>query len=237
MAMSSHFSRRAVLRGGALTIAFALSDHRTELFAQGASRAPRILDPNLVDAFLAVNGDGTVTIFCGKVDLGQGLRIAIRQMAAEELGITIDKIRYIEGDTALTPNQGRTSGSTGIQRGGMQIRQAAATARKAMIDLAAQRLNLKPEDLVATDGEVRPKAGGAGIGFASLLGDRQFNLKLDPNAPLKDPASYTIVGKSLPRPDVAAKCLGTATYVHDFALPGMQHARVIRPPAIGATLV
>src|SRR6266852_3506950 len=231
------FSRRTVVKGGALIVGFALSGRQTSASAQGAAGAPRRLDVKEVDAFLAVNGDGSVTVYCGKVDLGQGLRIAIPQIAAEELGIGIEKIRYIEGDTALTPNQGRTSGSTGIQRGGMQIRQAAATARKAMIDLAAQRLNLKPEDLIATDGEVRPKAGGAGMGFASLLGDRQFNLKLDPNAPLKDPASYTVVGKSLPRPDVAGKCLGTATYVHDFALPGMQHARVIRPPAIGATLV
>src|SRR6266852_5945026 len=231
------FSRRTVVKGGALIVGFALTGRQTSASAQGAAGVPRRLDAKEVDAFLAVNGDGTVTVYCGKVDLGQGLRIAIPQIAAEELGIGIEKIKYIEGDTGLTPNQGRTSGSTGIQRGGMQIRQAAATARKAIIDLAAQRLNLKPEDLIATDGEVRPKAGGAGIGFASLLGDRQFNLKLDPNAPLKDPASYTVVGKSLPRPDVAGKCLGTATYVHDFALPGMQHARVIRPPAIGATLV
>jgi nicotinate dehydrogenase subunit B len=231
------FSRRTLLKGGAVIVGFTLAGSPTSALAQAVTTVPRRLDAREVDAFLAVNGDGTVTLYCGKVDLGQGLRIAIPQIAAEELGIAIEKIKYVEGDTALTPNQGRTSGSTGIQRGGMQIRQAAATARKAMIDLAAQRLNLKPEDLVTADGEVRPKAGGAGIGFASLLGDHQFNLKLDPNAPLKDPASYTIVGKSLPRPDVAAKCLGTATYVQDFALPGMQHARVIRPPAIGATLV
>jgi CO/xanthine dehydrogenase Mo-binding subunit len=231
------FSRRTLLKGGALIVSFALTGRHTGAFAQSAGGARRPLDAKEVDAFLAVNGDGTVTVYCGKVDLGQGLRIAMPQIAAEELGIGIDKIRYVEGDTALTPNQGRTSGSTGIQRGGVQIRQAAATARKAIIDLAAQRLNLKPEELISTGGEVRPKAGGAGIGFASLLGDRRFDLKLDPNAPLKNPASYTIVGKSLPRPDVAAKCLGTATYVHDFVLPGMQHARVIRPPAIGATLV
>jgi CO/xanthine dehydrogenase Mo-binding subunit len=196
-----------------------------------------VLDTKEVDAFLAVNGDGTVTVYCGKVDLGQGLRIAIPQIAAEELGIGIDRIKYIEGDTALTPNQGRTSGSNGIQRGGMQIRQAAATARKALIALAAQRLNVSPDDLIATDGEVRPKAGGAGIRFAGLISGHRFDLKLDPKAPLKDPASYTIVGKPLPRPDVASKCIGTAIYVHDFTLPSMQHARVIRPPAIGASLI
>jgi nicotinate dehydrogenase subunit B len=119
----------------------------------------------------------------------------------------------------------------------MQIRQAAATARKGLIDLAAQRLNAKPEDLVCADGEIRPKAGGPGVSFASLLDGRQFDLKLDPRAPLKDPRDYKIVGKALPRPDVAQKCFGTATYVQDFAVPGMLHARVIRPPAIGATLV
>jgi nicotinate dehydrogenase subunit B len=232
---SSHFSRRAVLKGGALTIAFALSGQCADLFAQGSS--PRVLDPNQVDAFFAVNGDGTVTVFCGKVDLGQGLRIAIRQMAAEELGIGIDKIKYVEGDTALTPNQGRTSGSSGIQRGGVQIRQAAATARKALIELAAQRLGGKPDDLVAVDGEVRPKAGGTGIPFAHLIGERRFDLKIDPKAPLKDPSTYSIVGKPLPRPDVPAKCTGANIYVHDFTVPGMLHARVIRPPAIGAKLI
>lgn len=234
---TSRFSRRAVLKGGALTVGFALAGLRTSTSAQGAPGTPRVLDTHEVDAFLAVNGDGTVTVFCGKVDLGQGLRIAIPQIAAEELGISVDKLKYIEGDTALTPNQGRTSGSNGIQRGGMQIRQAAATARKALIALAAQRLNMRPEDLIAIGGEVRPKAGGAGIGFANVIGGRQFDLKLDPKAPLKDPATYTIVGKPLPRPDVAPKCTGTTTYVHDFTLPGMQHARVIRPPAIGATLI
>jgi nicotinate dehydrogenase subunit B len=162
---TSRFSRRAVIKGGALTVGFALTGLRISASAQGA---PRVLDTNEVDAFLSVNDDGTVTVFCGKVDLSQGLRIAIPQIAAEELGISVDKIRYIEGDTALTPNQGRTSGSNGIQHGGMQIRQAAATARKALIALAAQRLNMKPEDLIATGGEVQPTTGGAGIGFANL---------------------------------------------------------------------
>src|SRR5262249_26868307 len=90
-------SRRAVLKGGALTIAFASSSRCVDLFAQDGGSSPRILDPKEVDGFFAVNGDGTVTVFCGKVDLGQGLRIAIRQMAAEELGIGVEKIKYVEG--------------------------------------------------------------------------------------------------------------------------------------------
>src|SRR5580693_4733686 len=176
--MPHQVTRRAILKGGALTVGFAFAGIPNLAPSQSVVLEPRSLDPKNVDTFLSVNRDGTVTVFCGKVDLGQGLRIAIRQIAGEELGIGVDKIEYIEGDTALTPNQGRTSGSTGIQRGGMQIRQAAATARKALIDLAAQRLNLKSEDLITTDGEVRPKAGGAGIRFARLIDGRQFDLKL-----------------------------------------------------------
>ena len=224
-------TRRAVLGGGVLTVAFAFVSARTQALAQ------RALDPNDVDSFLSVNSDGTVTVFCGKVDLGQGLRIAIRQIAGEELGIGVDKIQYIEGDTALTPDQGRTSGSSGIQRGGMQIRQAAATVREALIGLAAQQLHMKPDDLVAKDGQVLPKSGGAGIRFADLIGGRNFNLKLDSKAPVRDPGTYTLVGKPLPRPDVPAKCTGSFTYMQDFSLPGMVHARVIRPPAIGAKLI
>jgi len=181
-----------------------------------------------------------MTLFTGKVDLGQGLRIAMRQIAAEELGIGIEKINYVEGDTTLTPNQGRTSGSAGIARGGMQIRQAAATARKALVELAAKRLNARPEDLVAESGLVRAKSGGAGLAFTELLKGERFGLKLDPKAPRKDPSTYTLVGKPLPRPDVAHKCTGSSgdyAFIHDLSVPGMLHARVIRPPAVGAGLV
>jgi CO/xanthine dehydrogenase Mo-binding subunit len=239
-------TRRTVLTAGALTVGFAFADWPNP--ARAAIRGARSVDPNQVDSFLSVNGDGTVTVFCGKVDLGQGLRIAMRQIAGEELGIGVDKIKYVEGDTALTVDQGRTSGSNGIQRGGMQIRRAAATARAALIALAAQRLNVSPDDLVAEGGAVWRKNAGGGIQtaerdpatairFTDLVAGGVFNLKLDPKAPLKDPATYTLVGKPLPRPDVPAKCNGSFTYMQDFKLAGMVHARVIRPPAIGAKLI
>ena len=235
--VASHFSRRAILKGGALTVGFALSGLPTKSSAQRLLGAPRVLDPKEVDAFLAVNADGTVTIFSGKVDLGQGLRISLRQIVAEELGVAIEKINLIEGDTALTPDQGRTSGSNGIQRGGMQLRRASATARNALFLLAAQKLSVKPNEINLENGVMSPRAGGRGVTFADLLGGNRFDLKLDPKAPLKDPKYYTIVGKPLPRPDVPAKCTGKHVYIHDFSVPGMLHGRVIRPPAIGANLV
>ena len=206
--------------------------------AQGAAGAPRVLDPKEVDAFLAVNGDGTVTVFCGKVDLGQGLRIAIPQIAAEELGIGVDKIKYVEGDTALTPDQGRTSGSNGIQRGGMQIRQAAATARKALIELAAQRLNAEARR------SHRRRRRGAAEGRRRRHPFRQ----LDRRPPVRPQArsQSAAQGSRELHASSANRCRGPTCrpnasaqhiYMHDFTVPGMLHARVIRPPAIGATLV
>lgn len=235
MSASLSVSRREFLQGaGAMFIGALVPGAAT---AQSAmSSAGRMLDPGEVDAFFAVNADGTVTLFCGKVDLGTGLRIAIPQMVAEELGIAVSRIRLVEGDTALTPDQGPTAGSTGIMRGGVQIRQAAATARQALIAMASQRMGMAASELDAVDGTVRPKAGGAGIGFGELIGEKRFGVKLDARAPLRDPARYAIVGKPLKRPDLPAKATGRHLYMHDFKVEGMLHGRVIRPASVGARI-
>jgi CO/xanthine dehydrogenase Mo-binding subunit len=237
--MSAALSRREFLQaGGALVVAFTLP---AGALAQRAPQADaalgKTLDTGAVDGFVAVNADGSVTIYSGKVDLGQGLRIAIPQMAAEELGIGVDRIVLIEGDTALTPDQGATGGSSGVMRGGVEIRQAAATAREALIGLAAARTGRSASELDAAGGEVRPKSGGVGIRFGDLVGAKHFGLKVDPKATLRDPASYTIVGKPLARPDLPGKVTGRHTYVHDFRVDGMLHGRVVRPPTVGAKLI
>ncbi len=161
----------------------------------------------------------------------------MRQMAAEELGIPVERIAMVEGDTALTPDHGGTGGSTGIPRGGVDVRQAAATARQALLKLGAERLQRSAAELTIVDGQVRPSAGGEGVDIGKLIGNRRFSLKVDPKAPLKDPVSYSLVGKPLLRPDVPEKCTGKHVYVQDYSLPGMLHGRVIRPPAIGAKLL
>src|SRR5262249_756557 len=161
----------------------------------------------------------------------------IAQMAAEELGIPAQAVKVVDGDTALCPDQGGTGGSTGLTRGGTEIRQAAATARQALVAMGAATLNRPAAGLTIGDGEVPATSGGAGGTTASLVGDRGLAIKTDPNAPLRAPAGYTVVGKPLPRPDVPAKCSGRHVYVHDHTVPGMLHARVVRPPAIGAKLV
>jgi CO/xanthine dehydrogenase Mo-binding subunit len=236
-------SRRDLLKaGGALVVAigFATSLPKRALaqtLAGAESDIGKPLALDEVDSFLAIHGDGSVTVFAGKVDLGTGFRVAVRQMVAEELDIPMARIALVEGDTALTPDQGPTAGSTGITRGAVPIRQAAATARQALLRLAAETLGHSASDLVIEDGQVRSRAASAKVDIGKLIGDKRFSLKVDAKAPLKDPAGYKIVGKPVPRPDLPAKCTGTHIYVHDFRLPGMLHGRAIRPPAIGAKLL
>ena len=239
MEMNSRISRRDLLKaGGAIVVSFAFAATPRRASAQAAAGAAgRSLDPNEVDGLLAIHADGSVTLYTSKVDVGTGVRIAFAQMAAEELGISPSRITIVDGDTAICPDQGGTGGSTGLVRGGNDLRAAAATARRALLQLGSTQLNRPVADLTIVDGEVRPRAGGAGVGIGTLIGDRRFALKVDRNAPLTPPSQHAAIGKPLLRPDVPAKCTGRHVYVQDFAVPGMLHARVIRPPAIGATLM
>jgi len=238
---STQISRRSFLAaGGVLVVGLGL-DGLGRATAQTVPGADRFLGkplvPDAVDSFLAVHADGSVTVFVGKVDIGTGGRIAMRQIVGEELDVSLERIAMIEGDTALTPNQGATAGSYGIARGGAQLRQAAATARQALLAQGAQRLNRPAGDLQITDGVVSAKDGSASVSYGDLLGDRAFNVKIDIKAPLKSHERFRFIGKSLPRPDMPAKVTGHHRYLHDLTLPGMLHARVIRPGALGATLV
>src|SRR5207253_2371659 len=234
-------SRRDFLAAGGVLIVGLGLDGVDRVLAQTIPNADRFLGkslaPDAVDSFLAVHADGSVTLFVGKVDIGTGGRIAMRQIVGEELDVPLERIAMIEGDTALTPNQGATAGSYGIARGGTQLRQAAATARQALLAQAAQRLGRPAGDLQIVDGVVRAKDGTGAVTYGELIGDRAFNLKVDGGAPLKAPQSFRFIGKSLPRPDLPAKVTGRHKYLHDLTLPGMLHARVIRPSALGATLV
>jgi CO/xanthine dehydrogenase Mo-binding subunit len=241
MATATSISRRDLLqRGGVLVVSFAWGGSLArQATAQpgAASDIGKPVDPRQVDSFFAFHADGSVTLYTSKVDVGTGIRIALRQMAAEELGIPVDRIAFVEGDTALVPDHGGTGGSTGIPRGGVEIRQVAATARQALLQLGADRLQRSVTELTLADGEVRPVAGGAGVGVGTLIGGRHLSLQVDSKAPLRDPARYAVVGKPLLRPDVPAKCTARHTYLQDLTVPGMLHARVVRPPAVGAKLL
>jgi nicotinate dehydrogenase subunit B len=229
-------SRRELLKGtGALIVAFSLGEPRGGALADELPPAKSIaLDQ--VDTFLAIDGRGMVTIYSGKVELGTGVRTALTQIAADELDVPIANIEIIQGDTALTPDQGPTYGSLSIQNGGVQIRQAAATARSAILEEAARRLGVDKRELTVTNGVVAAKLGGGTVTYADLVGGKQFALKIDAAAPTKDPKDFKLVGQPIARLDIPGKLTGQFTYMQDFRVPGMLHGRVIRPPAIGATL-
>ncbi len=236
-------TRRAFLKtGGALVVGLSLGPMGSRrVSAQAALSADSFLGktvaPDAVDGFLAIHADGTVTLFSGKVDLGTGARAALRQMAAEELDVALERVSMVEGDTALTPDQGATAGSAGVSRGGMQIRRAAATLRQTLLERASQRLGRPVGELEVADGVIQPKGGGAGVSYADLVAGQRLSLTVDQKAPLKDPARFRVIGRPSRRPDVPGKATGRHRFVHDLSLPGMLHGRVIRPPAVGATLL
>jgi nicotinate dehydrogenase subunit B len=228
-------ARRELLKSGALVVAFSFTGLPSAM-AQSPVPSRKTLALTEVDSFLALRPDGSVVVYSGKVDLGTGHRIAMRQMVGEELSVPVQRIELIEGDTALTPNQGPTSGSTGVMRGGVQLRQAAATLREGLFALAAARLQKPADSLALVDGAV-VAPDGSKVSVAELVGDRPLNLKMNAKAPLKKAAEYQLIGKTLPRPDIPQKATGRHVFVHDFTLPGMLHGRVVRPPSVGAKVI
>jgi CO/xanthine dehydrogenase Mo-binding subunit len=236
--MSKNFipSRRNLLKsGGALIVSFSFFGRPVETLAQAAAAAKPVA-LTAVDTFLAIDAAGMVTVYSGKVDLGTGVRTALAQIVADELDVPFNHVEIVQGDTALTPDQGPTFGSLSIQVGGVQIRNAAVMARSAMLDLAAAQLAVKPEDLTVSAGTI--SGGGKTVSYGDLIGGKAFSLTVDHTKPpkTKDAKDFKIVGTSVPRVDIPDKVTGKFTYMHDFRVPGMLHGRVIRPPAIGATL-
>jgi len=229
-------TRRDFLKGaGILIVSFSVPSFVRTATAQSAT-PPKSVALDEVDAFVAVDANGRVTLYSGKVEMGTGVRTALTQIVAEELDVPLERVDVIEGDSALTPAQGKTWGSLTIQVGGVQIHQAAATARQALLQEAGKQLGAPAGDLVVEQGTVRLRSGSKQVTYAELIGGKNFSLKLDKQAPLKDPANYKIIGQSVPRYDIPLKVTGQFTYMHDFKVPGMVHGRVVRPPAIGASL-
>jgi nicotinate dehydrogenase subunit B len=232
--MYSLLNRRSVLKAsGALVVTFTLMPRFSVAAPAGAAKPVTV---DVVDSYLAIGSDGRITVYSGKVDLGTGVRTALTQIVADELYVPLDHVTVIQGDTLLTPDQGPTYGSLSIQNGGAQLRRAAATARRALLEKAAIKLNTDVSTLSIRDGLVVSQSGGK-VPFGSLVGGNTLSLKLDASAPLKAPADFKLVGKPVPRLDIPDKVTGRFTFMQDFKTPGMLHGRVIMPAALGATLV
>ena len=235
--LKSVMDRRNFLKAsGTLVVAFSIEGafHSTPARAAAGAKPVSLTD---VESFIAIGRDGKITVYCGHVDLGTGVQTAIAQIAAEELDVPFGRVTVIQGDTALTPDQGITSGSFSIQGAGMQIRQAAATARQALLVMAAQRLGDSAEGLAIADGVIRSKRKDKLVEYGDLVGAKTLSLTVDKNARLKAPDDYTIVGRPIARIDIPDKVTGRFTYVQDVKVPGMLYGRPVHPPAMKAKLL
>jgi len=250
---SASFSRRAVLKaGGALVVSIGAPLPFDLALADGAMIAATKppLTPDQLSSYIAVNADGTVAAYFGKMDMGQGLFVAVGQIVAEELDVPFKAVTVFMGDTATSVNQGGASGSTGLQEGGKQMRMAAAEARRVLVAMAADKLGLAAEQLSVTDGVVHSTAdAGKKVSYAELIGGQFFNVHLDWNGkygnPLyapgkaqpKDPKDHKIVGQPIKRQDIAPKVFAQQDFCTDIKVPGMMHGRMIRPAIAGAVPV
>src|ERR1051326_944947 len=237
---SMSISRRHFLKSsGALIVSFNAGPlSRAASLVQGPfdTHASHI-DPKKLDSWIAGAADGTVTACTGKCDFGQGMFTVQTQLVAEELCVPLDRVKLIKCDTNVCPDQATTSGSqsTPTNFNTENLAQAAATAREALLAMAAPQLGEPPGHLSVANRIVAAKSGRKTT-YAELIGSKHFNLPLNPEAKRRSSSQWTILGQPIPSLDRVALMTGQFEFVHNIRLPGMLHGRVVRPPEVGSTL-
>jgi len=242
-------SRRAFLTaGGALVVALVAPAD----LAEAAERNPfgrSVVRPDKLSSYISIDPDGMVVAYYGKIDGGQGVETAIGQMVAEEIDVPWERVRVVMGDTGLTVDIGGATAGNGIRQGGMIMRQTAAEARRLLVAMAGRRFDIAPADLTVSDGVVHAVADPSRrVSYAELVSGENLDaaiawrglaqqLTVKVEAPLKKPSEYKIIGKPMPRRDIAGKVFGTLQQCSDLRLPEMVHARMIRPTVAGAVPV
>jgi nicotinate dehydrogenase subunit B len=233
--------RRVLAGGGALIVSFSL----TGAFAQdqaapAAAPAPKppgsLATTPYLDSWIRIDADGSITAFTGKAELGQGFKTAFQQIAAEELDVPFASLKVVTADTQLTANEGYTSGSHSMQDSGTAIQNAAAQVRELLVAEAARRLDV-PADNLRTEGGAVVAPDGRRLAYGELVVADMLHVQAQANSKLKDPTTFKVMGQPFQRVDIPAKVTGGAAYVQDMRLPGMVHARIVRPPSYGAQLI
>ncbi len=189
-----------------------------------------------LDRWVGFPAPGQVTVSTGRVEIGQGVLTAMRQIAAEELDVAPERILLQTGDTDLTPNEGYTAGSQSIQFGGVALRLGCAEARALFLDHAAGRFGYARADLSVRDGAIIHRGEPTGHDYWSLAAAVDLQRHATGREPTKSVGDYRVVGRNAPRIDLAAKVFGEPVFIHDMALDGIVHARVVRQPRRGATI-
>ena len=230
--------RRRVLAGsGALVVSFSLGRAFAQDQAAPTPSPPGSLKTSpYLDSWIRIDADGSITVFTGKAELGQGFKTAFQQVAAEELDVAFASLKVVTADTGLTANEGYTAGSHSMQDSGTAIQNAAAQARELLVAEAARRFDLPADQLRTENGEV-VAPDGRRAGYRELVAGDLLHVQAQAKSRLKDPATFKVMGQAVPRVDIPAKVTGGAAYVQDMRLPGMVHARIVRPPGYGAQLV
>ncbi len=233
-------SRRGFLKcSGALIVSFGTAS----LFAEGARAQgpfdthPSHIDPAKLDSWIAVGSDDTVIAYTGKCDFGQGMLTAQTQLVAEELCVPLARVKLIQCDTSICPDQGTTSGSqsTPTNFNSENLAQAAATAREALIHMAAEQFGEDSGQLAAAEGFVTDRRGRR-TSYGELIGNRRFNLRVSETAKRRMPSQWKVLGKPVSSLDRPALMTANFEFVHNVSVPGMLHGRIIRPPEVGATV-
>ena len=190
------------------------------------------------NAFLRIAEDGTVTCYTGKIEMGQGIITSLAQMMADELNVSLEKVKMVMGDTDLCPYDQGTWGSLTTRSFGPNARAAAAEARAVLIDLASARLGVPASQLEVRDGMVTDiKDPGKSVSYGQLAKGQKLEKFLDAKPSPEDYTKFTYVGRPYKHSDAQLKVTGAAKYTGDLKLPGMLFARILRPPSHGAKLI
>lgn len=220
------------LFGGGIVVLFTV-DVSDLLGQEGRGRGY----PTDFNAYLRIAEDGQVTVYSGKIEMGQGVITSLAQMAADELGVSLESIHMVLGDTDLCPWDMGTFGSMSTRFFGPALRAAAAEAKAVLLDLASEQLKTTKDKLSVEDGVVVLTSNkDTRMTFGQLAKGQKITRKLEGKAVLKSVSEFAVMGKPVHRMDGTAKVTGKAQYAGDLRLPGMVYARILRPPAHGATL-
>ncbi len=231
-------TRRQVLKvfGGGVVVVFALRDavalqKVTRRRASGASM------PSEIGAWLHIDEDGAITVYTGKVEVGQNIRTSLAQIVAEELRVPVGSLDMIMGDTDLTPYDRGTFGSRTTPVMGMQLRRVAAATRELLLDLAAETWKVERGSLIVADGKIRNTGTDQSIDIGKLARGRKLMKSVTEEEPVTSAREWKIAGRSAPKSRGRSFVTGQHKYVPDMVLPDMSYGKVLRPPAIGATLI
>jgi len=228
--------RRFIVRTGALIVSVGAARLAENLALGTTVTAQGLNGPGSrqLDGWIAIRADGSITAFTGKCELGHGLYTAQTQLIAEELCVPFSRVTLVQCDTAVTPDQGTTSGAQShpANFNNSNLALAGATAREALVAMASERLGVPAGQLAVRDGVISAASDFAKrVSYAELIGGRTFNLTLNPNAKRKSASDWTVLGTPVPRVEIPAMVTGRFEFVHNVRVPGMLHGRVVRPPS------